>query len=147
MKNDNEEAIIRYIFDTYQTIAVYGMSNHQGKPAYNVPKFLKTKGYHIIPINPNHHQILQLKCYPNLLNIDDIVEIVQVFRPSKEAVLITKEAILRKSLKNDVSVIWLQKGLKNKYAQTLAQKNDILFIQDKCMYEMYRTIFPSLKKK
>lgn len=140
--NMNEDlGIIHHIFDTFSTIAVYGMSQQRGKPANNIPKYLRSKGFEIIPINPNHKKIMGLKCYPNLLDIEKSIDIVQVFRPSREAVNITEEAILRKSIKNDIKVIWLQKGLKNNTAKRFAQQNDILFIQDKCMYEMYRKLF------
>ena len=109
MKDDL--GIIHHIFDTYNSIAVYGMSKEREKAANNIPKYLKSKGFEIIPINPNHQEILGLKCYPSLLEIEKPVEIVEVFRPSNEAMKITGEAILRKSLTNDIQVIWLQKGI------------------------------------
>jgi predicted CoA-binding protein len=137
----DELDIIRYVFDNYHIIAVYGMSKQSGKSANNIPKYLKTKGFEIIPINPNHRKIIGLKSYPNLIDIEKPLEIVEVFRPSEEAMKITKEVILRKKIRNDVKVLWLQKGIKNETAKKLAQQHDILFIQDKCMYEMHRKLY------
>ena len=143
MKDDL--GIIHYIFDTYNSIAVYGMSKDREKAANNIPKYLKSKGFEIIPINPNHQEILGLKCYPSLLEIEKPVEIVEVFRPSNEAMKITEEAILRKSLTNDIQVIWLQKGITSNDAKKQAQNHDILFIQDRCMYEMYNKLYGGKK--
>jgi predicted CoA-binding protein len=137
--------IINHIFDNYTTIAVYGMSIERGKAANNIPKYLKSKGFEILPINPNHQKILGLKCYPSLLEIEKPVEIVEIFRPSNEAMKITEEAILRKSLNNDIQVIWLQKGIKSNDAKKLAQDHDIIFIQDRCMYEMYNKLYGGKK--
>ena len=141
----DELGIIHHIFDTYNTIAVYGMSTEREKAANNIPKYLKSKGFEILPINPNHPKILGLKCYPSLLEIEKPVEIIEVFRPSNEAVKITEEAILRKSLTNDIQVIWLQKGITNNEAKKLAQDHDILFIQDRCMYEMHNKLYGGKK--
>ena len=143
MKDDL--GVIHYIFDTYNTIAVYGMSKERGKAANNIPKYLKSKGFEIIPINPNHQKIFGLKCYPSLLEIEKPVEIVEVFRPADEAMKITEEAILRKSLTNDIQVIWLQKGIRSNDAKKRAQDHDILFIQDRCMYEMHNKLYGEKK--
>ena len=143
MKDDL--GVIHHIFDSYNTVAVYGMSKEREKAANNIPKYLKSKGFEIIPINPTHPKILGLKCYPSLLEIDKPVEIVEVFRPSNEAMKITEEAILRKSLNNDIQVIWLQKGIQNDDAKKLALDNDIFFIQDKCMYEMHNKLYGGKK--
>ena len=109
---NDDLGIIRHIFDNYNIIAVYGMSKQRGKPANNIPKYLKKKGFEIIPINPNHRKIIGLKSYPNLIDIDKPLEIVEVFRPSDEAIKITEEAIFRNKIRNDIKVLWLQKGIK-----------------------------------
>ena len=138
---NDDLGIIRHIFDNYNIIAVYGMSKQRGKPANNIPKYLKTIGFEIIPINPNHRKIIGLKSYPNLIDIDKPLEIVEVFRPSDETIKITEEAIFRNKIRNDIKVLWLQKGIKNDIAKKLAQQHNILFIQDKCMYEMHRKLY------
>ena len=145
IKMNDELSIIHHIFDNYKSIAVYGMSKQHGKPANNIPKYLKKKGFEIIPINPNHQKILGLKCYPSLLEIEKPVDIVEVFRPSNEAIKITEEVIFRKSINNDIQVIWLQKGIKNDDAKKLAQEHAILFFQDRCMYEMHNKLYGGKK--
>ncbi len=134
---DKEILVIKHILTTYHHIAVYGMSINKEKPAYTVPHFLKNKQYHIIPINPYHKTILGLPCYPSLSIIDEQIDIVQVFRPSTEAIHITQEVINRNKRHKDVKVIWLQKDIINNEARRLAQQNGFIFIQDRCMYEMY----------
>jgi hypothetical protein len=66
---------------------------------------------------------------------------MEVFRPSEEALSIVQEAIARKKEKGDVAVIWLQEGIRNEEAKMLAEKNGIIFLQDRCMFKEYNRAF------
>lgn len=125
------------VFKNYKNIAVLGMSNNPAKPSHTVPAFIHRQGYNIIPINPNANEILDLKAYNDVKTIPEKIEVLNVFRPSGEAVKIVEEAIERKKEKNDIDVIWLQLGIVNDEAKQLAEENGIGFIQDKCMYIEY----------
>ena len=134
---------IREIFENYHTIAVYGMSKNPGKAAQLVPVFLFSKGYAIIPVNPSADMILNRRCYHSLKEVEERIDIIEVFRPSEEALAIVQEAIARKKEKGDVAVIWLQEGIQNEEAKILAEKNGIIFIQDHCMFKEYNRVFPA----
>ncbi len=121
------------ILSKYKTIAVYGMSGNPSKPAYEIPEFMIEKGYNIIPINPKEEEILGKKVYHNLMDVPDKIEILNVFRPSQEAVEVVKQAIERKKVKGDIDVIWLQLGIYNDEAKALAEDNAIEFVQNKCL--------------
>jgi hypothetical protein len=125
------------IFANYKTIAVYGMSKHPEKAAHSVPAFMKKKGYKIIPVNPSADIILHLKVYHNLLDIPDAIDILNVFRPSVDALKIVEEAIERHNLRHDIKLIWLQEGIVSEEAKNLAEDNGIEFIQNRCMYKEY----------
>jgi predicted CoA-binding protein len=135
-----QEQTIVEIFKKYRTIAVLGMSSNIEKPSNFVPGFLKSVGYEIIPINPIKDYILDLKCYKNLDEITDKIDILNVFRPSEEALLIVKTAIKRKKEKGDISVIWLQEGIKDDNAKTISEENGIIFVQDRCMFKEYKSL-------
>lgn len=128
---------IQEIFDTYKTIAVVGMSTNPSKPAHSVPAYLHGQGYNIIPVNPMAEEIIGLKVYKELMDIPESIDIVNVFRPSKDALDVVEKAVERKRSKGDVKLIWLQEGIINDEAKTLADENGIEFIQDKCMYKEY----------
>jgi hypothetical protein len=130
---------IREILIRYRRIAVVGISRDPNKPARKVPKFLMSRGYEIIPVNPYADEILGEKSYPSLPNIpkEKVVEIVEVFRPSEDVLPIVETAIERKRKYGDVEVIWLQEGIRNDEAKELAEKEGVKFVQDKCMYKEY----------
>jgi len=133
------EKKIEEILRKFKTIAVVGMSRDNTKPARKVPKYLMSKGYRIIPINPFMEKTLGKKAYPNLLAVppDIKIDIVEVFRPSEETPQIVKQAIERKKKVGDIKVIWLQEGIKNSESRKLAEEAGIEYIEDRCMYKEY----------
>ena len=100
-----------------------------------------SKGYAIIPVNPSADMILNRRCYHSLKEVDEHIDIIEVFRPSEEALSIVQEAIERKKEQGDIAVIWLQEGIRNEEAKMLAEKNGIIFIQDRCMFKEYNRAF------
>lgn len=132
---------IREIFENYRNIAVVGISRNPDKPSRKVPKYLLSKGYNIIPVNPHAGEIFGKKSYKNLLEVEEEIDIVEVFRPSKEAKEVVQEAIERKNKRGDIKVIWLQEGIKNEEAKKLAEKKGMIFVQDKCMYKEHIRVY------
>ncbi|TAL70791.1 MAG: CoA-binding protein [Bacteroidetes bacterium] len=128
------------IFDKYKTIAVYGMSTNPMKPSNYVPAFLESAGYTIIPINPAAQEIDGKKAYPKISDVPVLIEILDVFRPSEQALDVVKEAVERKTAKGDINVIWLQEGIINDEAKKLAEENGIEFVQDRCMKKEYQSL-------
>ncbi|MCS4541066.1 MAG: CoA-binding protein [Euryarchaeota archaeon] len=118
-----------------KSIAVVGLSKDSNKPAHYVPKYMKEKGYKIIPVNPTATEILGEKCYKNLVEVPESIDIVNVFRPSQEALPIVKDAIKKK-----VKVIWMQEGITNEEAAQEAVKNGLNVIMDKCIMKEHRKL-------
>lgn len=136
------EELIKDILKKNNTIAVNGMSTNSSKPSHYVPVFLKSKGFTIIPINPNADTIAGCKCYSNLKDIEEKIDVLQVFRPSDQVFDVVREAMERKKLKGDIDAIWLQLGIQNDEAQKLAEEAGITFIQNRCMKIEYNRLFP-----
>lgn len=132
---------IRDIFESFNNIAVYGMSRHIEKAAFTVPSYMKKQEYKVIPINPSVDSIMKEQAYPDIMSVPDNIEILLVFRPASEAVDIVKKAIERKNAKGDIKVIWLQLGIFNDEAKELAEENGIEFVQDKCMYVEHKEVY------
>ena len=136
------DRLLREILTKYRNIAVVGMSKNPEKPAHSVPAYLASQGYNIIPVNPSAGRILDRRSYPSLKEVEESVDVVEVFRPSDQALDIVKEAIERRKERKDIKVIWLQEGIENEEAKRLAEREGITFVQNRCMYKEFRRLFP-----
>jgi predicted CoA-binding protein len=117
------------------------MSKNPTKPSHTVPAYLSSKGYTIIPINPTADNIMGLKSYSNLIDVQEKIDILEVFRPSEQVPDVVREAIERKKQKGDIAVIWLQDGIYHDEAKKRAEESGIKVIQDRCMYRDHRRLF------
>ncbi len=124
----NGDDELRKILGETRNIAVVGCSRDPAKAAHQVPKYLKKHGYRIIPVNPYADEILGEKVYKSLSEIDQPVDLVEVFRPSHEVLEVVKEAIILKP-----KVVWMQLGIENEKAAELAEMNGIKVVMDRCM--------------
>ena len=122
----SDEEIIEIL--NLKKVAVIGMSKHQEKAAHFVPKYLLENGFDIIPVNPNSDEILNKKCYKEINDIKDDIDIVDVFRPSEDVLPFVKDAI-----KKNPKVIWLQEGIHNEEAENLAREHGIKVVFNRCM--------------
>ena len=122
----SDEEIIEIL--NLKKVAVIGMSKHQDKAAHFVPKYLSENGFDIIPVNPNSDEILNKKCYKEINDIKDDIDIVDVFRPSEDVLPFVKDAI-----KKNPKVIWLQEGIHNEEAENLAREHGIDVVFNRCM--------------
>ena len=122
----SDEEIIEIL--NLKKVAVIGMSKHQEKAAHFVPKYLSENGFDIIPVNPNSDEILNKKCYKEINDIKDEIDIVDVFRPSEDVLPFVKDAI-----KKNPKVIWLQEGIHNEEAENLAREHGIDVVFNRCM--------------
>jgi predicted CoA-binding protein len=111
---------IKDILEKYRTVAVVGLSRDPSKDSYAVAQFLKTQGWRIIPVNPFIDEVLGEKCYKSLRDIpEDIqnsIEIVDIFRRPEDVPPIVDEAIQLKKKNGKPHVIWMQLGIVNEEA-------------------------------
>jgi len=126
---------IKEIF-SLKNVTVVGMSKNEGKAAHYVPKYLSENGFNITPVNPTADKILDKKCYPSVVDVEDSIDIVDVFRPSDQVLPIVKEAIKKKP-----KVIWLQEGIHNVEAEELARKEGIRVVFNRCMLAEHQRLF------
>lgn len=126
---------IRNIF-SFKKIAVVGMSKNENKAAYYVPRYLSDNGYDVIPVNPNADEILGKTCYEKVSDIDDVVDVVDIFRPSDQVLPVVQEALKKKP-----KVIWLQEGIHNAEAEELARKEGVKVVFNRCMLAEHQRLF------
>ena len=126
-RDDHTDEQIREIL-SMKKVAVIGMSKNSSKAAHYVPKYLSDNGFDITPVNPTTDEIIGKKCYDSVTDIDEEIDIVDVFRPSEEVLPFVKDAIKKKP-----KVIWLQEGIHNSEAEELARKEGIQVVFNRCM--------------
>ncbi|QLC34030.1 CoA-binding protein [Halarchaeum sp. CBA1220] len=113
----------------YETIAVVGCSSTPGKAAHEIPKYLQEHGYRIVPVNPTVDEVLGERAYDSLADVEEDVDVVDVFRPSEEVAGIVEEALARE----DVRVVWTQLGIEDDEAARRAEEGGLLVVQDRCL--------------
>ena len=128
----NQEKLYRSIF-SLNKIALVGMSTNESRPSHQIGFYLKEQGYNIYPVNPNYDKINELKCFFNLNEIKDNIDIVNIFRHPDYVLPIVND-----SIKINPKVIWFQDGVVNHEAIDLANKNGILTIVDDCIYRRHK---------
>lgn len=111
-----------------KTIAIVGLSPKPERPSFQVAAYLREAGYTIIPVNPGHDQILGLRCYPDLESIPGQVDIVDIFRNSKEVPAIVDGAIGIKA-----RVVWMQLGISHAQAAAKARAAGLIVVMDRCL--------------
>ena len=134
---------IKEILTKYKKIAMVGVSNDPTKASTIVMKYMQKYGFKVYPVNPKAEgqKILGEDVCGKITDIKDKVDIVNVFRPSKEALDIAKDAVNIKA-----KVLWLQLGIKNEQAKKLVIKNKIEYIEDRCTKMEYQKHFLKIRQ-
>ncbi len=140
------DKIIKESLSTAKTIAMIGVSsvkkeessNIIRRPSIIVMNYLQEFGYRVIPINPFSagKKINGELVFEKLEDVNTAVDIVNVFRPSKETPLIAKQ-----SLKIKPKVFWLQYGIDNEEAKKIVENENITYISNKCIKQEYQRLF------
>ena len=134
---------IKDILSKYKTIAMVGVSKDSTKPSTIVMKYMQKYGYKVIPVNPRAkgEKILDEKVFEKITDINEPVDIVDVFRPSKEVFPIAEDTV-----KIGAKVLWLQLGIKDEDAKELVKQNNIEYIENKCTKMEYQKHFLKIRQ-
>ena len=121
-----------------KTIAIVGASSNPHRDSYKVMKFLIDSGYKVFPVNPTetNRMILNQKCYSNLNDIQEKIDMVDVFRSSKYIFDIAKEAV-----SINAAILWTQEGLVDDKAADFAEKEGLIVIMDECPKKILEKTF------
>ena len=132
---------IKEILSKNKTIAMIGVSKDQSKPSTIVMKYMQKYGFRVIPVNPKAkgEKILGEEVFAKLEEIKIPIDMVDVFRPSKEALDIANDTV-----KIGAKVLWLQLGISSNEAKKVVESNNIDYVENRCTKMEYQKIF--LKK-
>ena len=134
---------IKEILSKYKTIAMVGVSNDPTKASTIVMKYMQEYGYKVYPVNPRAKgkKILGQEVFAKISDIKDKIDIVDVFRPSKEVYAIAEDTV-----KIGAKVLWLQLGIRDEKAKDLMEKNDIKYVENKCTKMEYQKYFLKVRQ-
>jgi predicted CoA-binding protein len=116
-----------------KTIAVVGLSSRRTRPSYGVSEYMQSKGYRIIPVNPNESEVLGEKAYSSLDEIPGHVDIVDVFRRSESVPEIVDAAI-----RIGAQGVWMQEGVVHEAAADKARAAGLEVVMDRCILKEHR---------
>ena len=140
---------IKEILTKYKTVAVVGLSREPDKHSHRVSAYLKKHGFRIIPVNPFADEFLGEKSYKSLLDIPSevqkTIDVVDIFRPSKDVPLIVEQAVKLKEMYGKSHVVWMQLGIVNEQAAEVAKKAGLTVVMDKCMMQEHSRLFHTEK--
>lgn len=119
-----------------KTIAVVGLSDSPLRPSHGVAAYMQNQGYRIIPVNPTIKGALGEKAVSTLSDIQEKIDIVDVFRRPEGVPEVVDEAI-----KLGVPAIWLQEGVIHEDAAAKARKAGIFVVMDRCILKEHRRRF------
>jgi len=141
-----DDKLIKETLETSKTIAMVGVSsvkkeistNIRRRPSTIVMKYMQEFGYKVIPVNPfsEGEDVNGETIVAKLNDIKIPVDIVDVFRPSKEAPVIAEEAI-----KIGAKTFWLQYGIQNDEAKKIVESKNIFYVANKCIKQEYQRLF------
>ena len=134
---------IKEILSKFKSIAMVGVSKDPKKTSTIVMKYMQDYGFKIYPVNPSAEgeTILGEKVYAKITDINESVDIVDVFRPSKEVYEIAKDTV-----KIGAKVLWLQLGIRDVNSKKLIEDNKIEYIENKCTKMEYQKHFLKIRQ-
>lgn len=119
---------VRRVLGQSRTVAIVGLSTNSQKASYFVGTYLKSHGFQVIPVHPKADRILDEKAYPTLLDIDQKVDIVCIFRPPRECPTYAQQAVAI-----GASALWLQLRLISEDAASIADGAGLDVVMDRCI--------------
>jgi uncharacterized protein len=127
MQNPSNEEISK-ILEQAKTIAVVGLSDNPERTSYQISKIMQETGYRIIPINPTVDEVLGEKSYSSLLEVNEQIDIINIFRRPEYLPSLAKEAA-----QTNCKVFWAQQGIVNQEAYEYLIAKDFTVIMDLCI--------------
>jgi predicted CoA-binding protein len=119
---------IKRILEECKTIAVVGLSSNTWRASNSVSAYMQSKGYRIIPVNPNETEVLDEKAYASLAEVPEKYDLVNVFRRSEEA-----GAVVDAAIGAGAKAVWLQEGVIDQAAAKRARDAGLLVVMDRCI--------------
>ena len=122
--------IVRILQET-RTIALVGWSPNPARPSHGVARYLAARGYRVIPVKPGQagREALGTTVRASLAEIDEPVDMVDIFRRSEEVLPVVEQAL---QALPGLKTVWMQLGVTNPPAAALAEARGVTVVQNRC---------------
>jgi len=120
---------IKALLEETKVIAMIGASDRPDRPSYGVMAYLQSRGYRVIPVNPQitgehiHGEFV----FRELSQIGEPIDMVDIFRRPQAAGDAVDEAIAA-----GAKSVWLQIGVINHEAAARAESAGLKVVMDRC---------------
>lgn len=111
-----------------KVIAVVGLSSKTWRPSFGVSEYMQSRGYRIIPVNPEETEVLGEKSYPSLEAVPEPIDIVNVFRRSEFV-----RDIVESAIRIGAKVLWMQEGVVDEDAAERGRQAGLEVVMDRCI--------------
>jgi len=146
MTDTPSDALLRKILTETKVIALVGVSMNSVRPSYFVARYLSLKRFRVIPVNPGHagKELFGEKIHASLADIpkDIKVDMVDIFRRSEHVPPIVEMALAELT---ELKTLWMQIGVRNPEAATMAEAKGIQVIQNRCPKIEYQRLYGELR--
>ena len=135
--DENDSERIARLLESAKIIAVVGIKDDPSEDAFRVPRYIQQAGYRILPVNPKHASVLNEPCYANLSEIDQNIDIVNLFRASEHIPAHVDEIL---ALDPTPKVVWMQLGIHHGPSAQRLRQAGIDVIQNRCIMVDHRRL-------
>ena len=144
MSQDYSDAHLRKILTRTKRIAVVGVSMNEVRPSFYVARYLKLKGFEVVPVNPGHagKTAFGTTVLPSLSDIEGHVDMVDIFRRPEHVPPIVEEAL---QCFPKLQTVWMQIGVVNEEAAEMARSRGVDVVMDRCPKIEYQRLFGELR--
>jgi uncharacterized protein len=118
-----------------RTIAMVGASPDPGRPSHGVMRYLVAQGYKVIPVHPTAAEVLGEPCVASLAEIDEPIDLVDVFRREEAAADHAREAVAA-----GAKAFWLQLHLHSPDAREICERDGLDYVEDECTAIVHRRL-------
>jgi hypothetical protein len=135
--DENASETMARLLESAKTIAVVGIKDHPSEDAFRVPEYMQQAGYRILPVNPKHSSVLNEPCRANLSEVDEAIDIVNLFRASEHIAAHVDEIL---ALDPAPKAVWMQLGIHHGPSAQRLRQAGIEVIQDRCIMVDHRRL-------
>lgn len=122
------DEVIQHILRSARVIAVVGLSPNPHRPSHAVASYLKEHGYRVIPVNPRAQEILGERSYPDLREVPEPVDVVNIFRRPEYV-----PAVVESAISIGAKAVWMQLGIVHEEAAARAREAGLLVVMNRCI--------------
>jgi predicted CoA-binding protein len=123
------------ILSDAHTIALVGASPKPWRPSYRVMHYLLENGFQVIPVRPLVKEVLGVPCVASLADIEEPVDLVDVFRRAEFCPQVAEEAAAA-----GAKALWLQLGIVSPEARAVAERAGMDYVEDECTAIVHRAL-------